>query len=129
MTRLTRRFILGASLLAILAGTGIASVPDTIEIEAKVSPHTIFLDSDTPWLTVHTDIAYWLVERESLELSGLPVAWTTIDDQGNLVAKFDMAAVKERIAPPVAIFELTGRTTDGVPFAGTDTVTVRERGR
>jgi hypothetical protein len=81
--------------------------------------------SESEWLTVHTDIALSAVDTSSLMLNGLAVSWTKADARGNLVAKFDIDEVKAMVAPGEAVFELTGVTTAGVSFSGTDSVPVR----
>jgi len=53
------------------------------------------------------------------------VAWTKADCRGELVAKFDEAAVKAIVEPPSATLTLTGMTIDGDEFSGSDTVKVR----
>lgn len=95
------------------------------EIYIKVSPNTIVIASDGDWITVHTNIAYGSVDTSSLTLNGVPVAWTKSDLRGNLVAKFGQADIKAIIEPPEVTLELSGLTTGGEPFTGSDTVTVR----
>ena len=92
-----------------------------------VSPQMILLGSDQGGdVSVHTDIPYGSVDCSTLALNGIPVSWTKADSCGNLVAKFDEWAVKAIVAPPGATMTLTGTTKDGVSFAGSDTVQVRE---
>ena len=95
------------------------------EIFVKVSPNTIVIASLGDWITVHTNIAYGIVDTSSVTLNGVPVAWTKSDLRGNLVAKFTQADIKAIVAPPEATLELSGLTTGGEPFTGSDTVTVR----
>jgi len=100
-------------------GTGV------LDIQITVSPNTIVLGCDKGSLvTVHTDIALSAVDRTSVELNGVPALFTKSDLQGNLVAKFDQAAIEAIIAPPKATLVLTGVTKDDTPFSGTDTVRV-----
>ena len=82
------------------------------------------LDSEGTLLTVHTDIAWTLVDTSSLTLNGVAVAWTKYDAKGNLVAKFDLAAIKAIVECPEATLQLVGLTTDGTEFTGSDTVAV-----
>ena len=109
-------------LVVAVAGSSVAA-DDTINI--IVQPKTIVLDSESEWLTVHTDIALSAVDTGSLILNGLAVSWTKADARGNLVAKFDINEVKAMVAPGEAVFVLTGLRKDGVSFSGTDTVPVR----
>jgi hypothetical protein len=98
---------------------------DGEEILIKVSPNTIVIGSDGDWITVHTNIPYGSVDTTSITLNGVAVARTKSDLRGNLVAKFTQADIKAIVAPPEAILELSGLTTDGEPFTGSDTVVVR----
>ena len=97
-----------------------------LELSIKASPQTINLDSlsDGDWLTVHTDIGYGSVDRATLALNGIPVAFTFADSRGCLVAKFSLALIEEIVAPPSAVLTLTGATTAGLPLEGSDVVTV-----
>jgi hypothetical protein len=114
----------GVLLALLLQGAAPTSAEATLEIEAKVSPHTVVLGSDTVWLTVHTDIALSRVATFTLDLNGIPVAWTKADSHGHLVAKFRIGDVKEIVAPPSAELTLSGWTRDGAFFQGSDTVRV-----
>jgi hypothetical protein len=96
-----------------------------IEITTKVSPNTIVIKSEGTLITVHTNIAYSSVDTASLTLNGIPVAWTKADDRGQLVAKFNQSDVKSIVAPPSATLELSGYTTSGESFSGTDTIVVK----
>jgi hypothetical protein len=95
------------------------------EINIKVTPTAIVLESDGAWVTVHTDIALSAVDTSTLTLNGVDVAWTKADAKGNLVAKFAQADIKAIIAPPEATLELSGMTTAGEEFQGSDTVVVK----
>jgi hypothetical protein len=103
-----------------------ASYADPFQINIMVSPNVIALDSDTEWLTIHTDIPLSAVDTASLKVNDIDVSWTKADNQGNLVAKFDMVAVKAILVPGEAVLVLTGLTEEGVSFSGTDTVEVRD---
>lgn len=98
---------------------------EPIAVDAKVSPHVIALRSLATWVTVHTDIPLGLVDRQSVALNGVPSALTKADLQGNLVAKFASKDIKDIVAPPSVVLTLTGLTIDGLPFAGSDNVQVK----
>ena len=101
-----------------------AAFADT-EIYIKVSPHVIVLESVGTWITVHTDIAHSQVDTSSVALNGVPADLTKADLKGNLVAKFDQANIKAIVAPPEALLELTGLTTSGEAFSGSEVVEVK----
>jgi hypothetical protein len=95
------------------------------EIDVKVTPSAIVLESEGTWVTVHTSIALSAVDTSTLTLNGVGVAWTKADAKGNLVAKFAQADIKAIITPPEATLELSGLTKAGVEFSGSDTVLVK----
>ncbi len=92
-----------------------ADIPVTID----VAPNVINLGSSSTWVTVHTDIAFTVVNTTSVVLN---VGSGTVsndfcfaDERGNLVAKFDMNAVKALFETVESIdvdftFELSGAT-------------------
>ncbi len=93
-------------------------------VDIMVSPSTLYLESEGTWVTVHADIPYGAVVSASVELNGIAVDWTKADNQGDLVAKFELDTVKGIVAPPSATLTLSGTTIDGSTFSGTDTVKV-----
>lgn len=110
--------------MGVAAGLALADGPTVVPIQ--VSPATINLAQKGTWVTVHADIPYSEVLRVEavVELNGVPVAWTKADNQGNLVAKFQVDAVKGIIAEPSAEVTLTGDVDGDVYFSGSETVRV-----
>ena len=119
------------------AGSGGPTSPDDLrdvsnnrtedELGIAVSPQTFLLSSEQSGkVTVHTFIPYGIVDKESLELNGVPVRSTKADNRGNLVAFFDELEVEATVAPPEAVMFFTGATLDGNQFKGSDTVKVIE---
>ncbi len=94
------------------------------EVAIQVSPATIALRSAGHDLTVHVDLPFGVVDTASLTLDGLPATGAFADDCGDLVVKFDLDAVKQRVAPPSATLTLYGNEMNGTPFHGSDTVRV-----
>jgi len=120
------RFLI--SLLAVSLLVGMLSMnafAADLEITIKVTPRVLVLDSEGTLVTVHTDIAYYAVDTASLTLNGIPIAWTKADARGNLVAKFNQDDVKDIVAPPSVALELSGTTTDGTSFSGTDMIVIK----
>jgi hypothetical protein len=95
-------------------------------VQIVVSPHTLVLSSPGAWVSVHTNVPFGAVDRSTLELNGIAVAWTKADSRGNLVAKFDMDAVKAIVEPGEATMTLTGELLSGEPIDASDTITVME---
>jgi len=107
-------------------GTVAALYGSACEVVITVSPHTIVPASGGPWVTVHVDIPYSIVDTASLTLNGVAVAWTKADLQGNLVAKFESTAVREIVEAPRTTLTLSGMTVEGMTFSGSDTVAVKD---
>ena len=118
------------SIAAAVAMTIFANSPLAAqEIGITVSPNVINIASESTVVTVHTDIAYSLVDGASVFLNGVKIDWSKSDNQGCFVAKFLASDVK-------ALFEegklelgtntlvLDGKTIDGGSFSGSDTVKV-----
>jgi hypothetical protein len=104
------------------------------EVEVQVAPHTLLLSSEQSGrVTVHVDIPYWVVVEDTVTLGNeagtVPAVGSKADDCGDFVGFFDEAQVKDLFgdrAPDVSFEDLTlsGSTTDGAAFGGTDTVQV-----
>ena len=111
-------------LLALFAGTAAG-------VDIVVAPHTINLGSNGQCVTIHVDIPYAVVDRDSLEAAvngvGVAVASTKPDDCDDLVVKLSLAEVKDALKDvdpgPVAV-TLGGATLDGASFGGESTVNV-----
>jgi len=114
---------------AVLLTLGIGSQAASAgEIAIQVSPSTINLAYQGTRVTVHADIPYGAVLPDSVvTLNGIAATSTFADDCGDLVAKFDVDAVKRIIAPPSADLTLEGIDRTGERFSGTDTVRVIDR--
>jgi hypothetical protein len=102
-----------------------ADQDSTIPVWIKVSPDVLALHSQGGRLTVHTDIAYSLVDKDTILLNGILEPYIVKSDaRGQLVAGFDIDEVKDMVEPPSATFTFTGETKDGDDFIGTDTIRV-----
>jgi hypothetical protein len=98
------------------------------EVPIQISPHALVFGSAGVWVSVHAEIAYSSVARGTVELEGISARWTFPDSRGELVAKFDVDAVKAIVSPPSATLRLTGATVDGRSFSGSDTILVKGGG-
>jgi hypothetical protein len=116
-----------AIVLCVALGVGWTLMADDggdMAIEIAVSPNTLVMGSQGVWVTVHADIPYSTVAGVSVTLNGVAVDFTKADNRGDLVAKFQIDAIKGIVAPPSAELTLSGLTKDGVAFSGTDTIRV-----
>jgi hypothetical protein len=118
--------------LSAIVGTGIVLAED---ISICIAPATLNLNAgvqECDDVTVHTNIDKDLVDCSSLKLNDLTVAyWTKADNRGNLVVKFDRTTVKEIVAvgEEEVTLTLTGETTDGEVFTGSDIIRVIDEGQ
>ena len=95
------------------------------DVAIMVSPQTLLLSSvQGGEVSVHSNIPLSLVDRASVELSGIPAISVGADSRGALEAKFNEAAVKAIVAAPRATLTLTGAYAAGGTFAASDTVRV-----
>jgi hypothetical protein len=119
--------LMSTMLLSLLLFTGFNSYGQ-VEIQIQVSPSTLNLSNSGQWVTVHTDIAYGSVLAASVELDGVPIKWSKVDNQGNFVAKFVISDIKELFDGEGLIgtheLTLTGETIEGESFIGKYTITV-----
>jgi hypothetical protein len=118
-----------SAFLSIVAAFAVFAVANNafafdISISIDVAPNVVSLDSQGQVLTVHTDIAYGLVDGWTVALDGLPIQSWKADNQGNFVAKFNLDAVKSMVPVGTVTVTLTGVTTEDDEFAGSDTIKV-----
>ena len=97
------------------------------DIEIQVSPNILNLQSNGVVVTIHTDVAYSLVDASTVTLNGVVIQSWKADDQGNFVAKFNMDEIKD--LPGLEIGEyntltLEGSTSSGESFTGSEEVLV-----
>jgi hypothetical protein len=110
-----------------LFGGFIVDQPFVINID--VAPNVLNIASSGTVVTVHTDIAYSAVDGASVFLNGVSIDWWKSDSRGQFVAKFDMEEVETLVTDHVLELgdielKLTGTTTDGVVFSGTQVIKV-----
>ena len=106
----------------------LASLAEEVAIGIDVAPNVINIGSSSTWVTVHADIAFTDVDESTtsikLTVEGgiFPNVSCFADDRGNLVAKFDMVAVKDRFGTDSFdddfSFVLSGETNSGDNFSG-----------
>jgi len=95
-------------------------------IVIDVAPNVLNLQNRGQVVTVHTNIAYYLVSGASVKLDGAEIDYWKSDKRGQFVAKFVMDDVK---ALPLAIGEyntltLKGVTINGESFEGSQEIMV-----
>jgi len=97
------------------------------EASIEIQPNTLAMHSLGGTVSVHTDIDYSAGVPWTATLNGLRAYLVKSDLCGNLVAKFDLDAVKE-LASASGTTQLTlvfvATSNDGEEFTGTDSITV-----
>jgi len=96
-------------------------------IEIQVSPSVLNLQNNGQVVTVHTEIAYSLVDAETVSMNGVAIDSWKADDRGNFVAKFlmeEIVGLPGLIVGDYNTLTLEGTKTDGSTFIGTDEVMV-----
>ena len=125
--RVMKQVIVVAVVLCVALGVNWVLFADDnadMPIDITVSPSTLVMGSQGVWVTVHADIPYNVVDGITVTLNDVPVNFTKADNRGELVAKFQIDAIKGIVSPPSAELTLSGLTKDGVAFSGTDTIRV-----
>jgi hypothetical protein len=97
-----------------------------LAIEIDVSPNVLNLENKGEVVTVHTDIAYSLVDGATVTLNGVSIDWWKSDSRGYFVAKFVMDDIKDL---PLNIngmntLVLEGVKTNGETFIGNQEIKV-----
>ena len=123
------RVIVAGSFVVLLI-VALCSWADSILINIQVSPHVLNLNNQGEVVTVHTDIAYSLVEGSTVTLNDVEISHWKADDRGNFVAKFVMQEIKDL---PLAIGELNtltliGQTTSDNDFEGSEDILIVDKG-
>ena len=98
-----------------------------IEIVIDVAPNVLNIQSASNVVTVHTDIAYSLVEGYSVFLNGVEISHWKSDNRGNFVAKFlanEIKTLDGLIIGDYNTLVLTGYTIDYDAFIGTQDIMV-----
>ncbi len=98
-----------------------------LEIEIDIAPAVLNLQNNGQVVTVHTDIAYGLVDVSTVYLNGVAIDSWKADDRGNFVAKFLIEEIKSLeglIIDDYNTLQMVGVTIDGEAFAGTQDILV-----
>ena len=97
-----------------------------LTIKIDVAPNVLNLQNNGQVVTVHTNIAYGIVQASTVYLNNVAISSWKSDLRGNFVAKFNIEEIKNL---PLDIGEyntltLEGTTTSGEPFSGSQNILV-----
>ncbi len=118
--------VLLACLLLPIRADSSGALKDSPQYAAVISPSTLVLSGKAGCVSVHTNVPFDLADTESVNLSGLLPYLVKADSRGELVAKFDLQAVKAMVSPPSATLVLGVRLTTGEELSLADTIVVKE---
>lgn len=124
----SKKIALGVVCLAVLI---LAAVDcNAFEITIDVAPNVLNLQNNAQVVTVHTDIAYGLVQVSTVYLNDIAISSWKADLRGNFVAKFIMNEVKSLplLIGDYSTLTLVGVTTDGEAFVGRQDIMVVDKG-
>jgi hypothetical protein len=129
----TRSAILSLALLLVLSAGALpaaAADPEGFQITIDVAPNILNLSHQGTVVTVHTDIGFSAVDGATVCLNGVPIYYWKSDSQGDFVAKFRAADVKDL---PLVIdgyntLTMVGTTKTGLAFWGSQDILVIDRG-
>ncbi len=91
------------------------------EIEIRIAPNVLNIQSEGTAVTVHTDISYWVVDVHSVALNDIAISSWKADNRGNFVAKFLMDEVKALEGLNIGGYNtltIEGTTINGEEFWG-----------
>ncbi|MBD3298669.1 MAG: hypothetical protein GF341_08450 [candidate division Zixibacteria bacterium] len=114
------------AIMVIALGTTLVWAQASTTLTIDIAPKVIHMNSQGGTFTVHGEIPLSRVDRNSIAMNGLYPYLVKADARGELVAKFDIDAVKRIVSPPETAMTFTGLTVDGTSFVGTATVRVRQ---
>jgi len=125
MTRIIR---IALCLMALAVIGFQASTPCcAFDIEIDIAPAVLNLQNKGQVVTVHTDIAYGLVDVSTVYMNGVAINSWKADDCGNFVAKFLIEEIKSLeglVIDDYNTLQLVGVTIDGEAFAGAEDILV-----
>ena len=107
-----------------------AAEGNAFEITIDVAPNVLNLQNNAQVVTVHTDIAYGLVQVSTVYLNDVAISSWKADLRGNFVAKFIMNEVKNMplLIDDYNTLTLVGATTGGDAFVGSQDILVVDNG-
>lgn len=111
-----------------LASATFASAEETT---IRIAPNTLNLGSDGSVVTVHTEVAYSLVDVYTVYLGGVAISSWKADDRGYFVAKFlmdEIKAIDGLVLNDYNTLQFLAMTTDGEPIWGETEIMVIDRG-
>lgn len=119
--------VLTLAVITLASGTLALAEETTI----RIAPNTLNLQSEGTVVTVHTEVAYSLVDVYTVYLGGVAISTWKADDRGYFVAKFlmdEIKAIDGLVLNDYNTFQFVGMTIDGEPIWGETEIMVIDRG-
>ena len=122
--------VIGFMMLSLATFSVVPTECHAFEITIDVSPNVLNLQSNGQVVTVHTDIAYGVVQASTVYMNNVAISTWKSDLRGNFVAKFVMNEIK---GLPLEIDDyntlmLVGITTSNESFFGSQVILVIDNG-
>ena len=114
----------------VIGGPSVLASSSVKDDGIDVAPNVLNIQSSGTVVTVHTAMPYSAVMGASVKLNDVEIAWWKADNQGFFVAKFVMDEVKalvdsgDLMVGELNTLTLTGLTTDGAEFEGSQDILV-----
>ncbi|WP_419660372.1 uncharacterized protein Dvar_07320 [Desulfosarcina variabilis str. Montpellier] len=116
--------------MVFLAVVFMAADGNAFDITIDVAPNVLNMQNNGQVVTVHTDIAYGVVQASTVYLNDIAINSWKSDLRGNFVAKFVMNQVKklQLDIDEYNTLTLVGLATNGDTFAGSQDILVVDNG-
>ncbi len=125
--RLKMRVMFGVAILIVSMAVIGGYAEETLNVQIDIAPNVLNLMNQGQVVTVHTDLAYGIVDAWTISLNGVVIQTYKSDNQGNFVAKFDIEEIKDLpglVIDQMNLMVFTGQTKTGVPFTGQSEILV-----
>jgi hypothetical protein len=122
--------VIGFMMLSLITFSVAPTECHAFEITIDVAPNVLNIQSSGQVVTVHTDIAYGVVQASTVYMNNVAISSWKSDLRGNFVAKFVMNEIK---GLPLVIGDyntlmLVGVTTSNESFWGSQDILVVDNG-
>jgi len=122
--------VIGFMMLSLATFSVVPTECHAFEITIDVAPNVLNLQSNGQVVTIHTDIAYGVVQASTVYMNNVAISSWKSDLRGNFVAKFVMNEIKglPLVIDDYNTLTLVGLTTSNESFWGSQDILVVDNG-
>ena len=122
--------VIGFMMLSLATFSVVPTECHAFEITIDVAPNVLNLQSNGQVVTIHTDIAYGVVQASTVYMNNVAISSWKSDLRGNFVAKFEMNEIKglPLVIDDYNTLTLVGLTTSNESFWGSQDILVVDNG-